>query len=74
MARDLSLPAVEPSAAGGRRRLEPGRADTRYRELLVDLARQPADADGADPTPALESSDAAEEERVVGIEACELGR
>ena len=60
--------------AGQRSRGEARGFDRAQRELLVDLARQAADADGADARVAVEDRDAAEEEREERVEARPLDR
>ena len=70
-----ALEALHASATIGRSGLAlAGRVDRGQREPLVLLARQPADADGADADVPLEDGDAAEEEREERVEARPLDR
>ena len=65
-----ALEALHASATdGGRGEALARRFDRAQRELLVDLAGQPADADRAQPRLAVEDRDAAEEEREERVEA-----
>src|SRR5439155_22283998 len=55
-------PTSSPIRRSCGRRAESDGLDCAHRELLVRLARQAADPDGADPLVAFEDSDAAEKE------------
>src|SRR5258708_7399165 len=61
--------APAASSSRARRAASGGRIDRAQRELLVDLAGKPADADRADLRLSVEDGDPAEEEREERIEA-----